>query len=81
MTEIQCRICLEYIDCMFKLDDKVKNRLIWEAINSIANVSIAVGDPYSQKICWSCFDKLDHAIQFQQEVEKSDRILHSNDIE
>lgn len=78
MNETQCRICLRYIDCVYKMDDKIHERFIWEALNSIANVSIAADDPFSQKICWTCFDKLDHAIQFQQEVEKSDQTLRGN---
>lgn len=81
MTEMQCRICLQYVDCTFKLDDTVKERFIWEALNSIASVSIAVDDPFPQSVCWSCFDKLDQAVQFQLEVERSDKVLHSNDIE
>lgn len=81
MTETQCRICLQYVDCVFKLDDKVKKRFIWEALNNIANVSIAVGDSFPQLICRTCFDKLDQVVEFQLEVEWSDNVLHSNDIE
>lgn len=81
MTETQCRVCLQYVDCTFKLDDTVRERRIWEALSSIANVSIAVGDSFPQSVCWTCFDKLDQAVQFQLEVEKSDKVLHKNEIE
>lgn len=77
----QCRICLQYIDCTIKLNDKVRDRFIWQALNSIANVSIAITDAFPQTVCLPCFDKLDLVLQFQVEVEESDKILHGNDIE
>lgn len=77
----QCRICLHHIDCRFNLEDKIRNRFIWEALNSLAKVTITIGDPFPQSICVTCFNRLDYALQFQVEVEKSDKTLHGNDIE
>lgn len=81
MSITQCRICLQHVYCTFKLDDKIKDRCIWEALNSVADVTITVEDSFPQKVCRGCFDKLEEALQFQAEVEYSDMVLHSNDIE
>lgn len=75
MKETQCRVCLQCIDCTFKLDDKVKEWFIWEALNNIANVSIAVGDSLPQSICCTCFNTLDLTIGFKLEIENSENIL------
>lgn len=81
MKEKQCRTCLQMKKCSFKLNDKVKERFIWEALKSIANISISVGDGWTQWICKSCYEKLNDTIEFQLEIEKNDKFLQSNVIE
>lgn len=79
MDETQCRICLEHIDCLFKLDDIVRDDCyVWEVLNTLANVSIAIGDSFPQKVCHNCFSRLDQAFLFRLEVERNDNILHNN---
>lgn len=81
MEEPKCRICLQNSECPFKIDDRLEERLIWEAINEIANVFVSLGDPFPQWICLGCSQNLEQAIKFKDEVERSDRNLHSNDFE
>ncbi|XP_063709930.1 zinc finger protein 26-like [Culicoides brevitarsis] len=75
MTENQCRVCLKFIKCPFKLNDTIQEMLIWQALNKIADISVAVGDPLPQSICSSCYSRLDLVVQFRNEVEKNDKIL------
>lgn len=68
-------------ECRFRLDDRLEELFIWEAINAIADVCVTIGDPFPQWICLSCSHSLEQAIKFKSEVEKSDKILHRNDFE
>ncbi|XP_063710150.1 zinc finger protein 62-like [Culicoides brevitarsis] len=81
MTDQMCRICLQCVDCPFKLTDVVQEKQIWEALNSIADVSISADDLLPQRICSPCHEKLEQVLIFQTEVENSDKLLHKNDIE
>lgn len=81
MDDNKCRICLQNSECRFKLDDKLEERCIWEALNAIAEVCVALGDGFPQWICLNCSQSLEQALRFKNEVEKSDKLLHNNDFE
>lgn len=81
MNEDQCRICLNVGECPYNLFDQIEDQAIWEIINQIADVSISIGDPYPQKICANCTDRLTETVAFKCEIEKSDETLHSQDPE
>lgn len=79
--ETKCRICLQNSECCFRLDDRLEERFIWEAINAIADVCVRIGDQFPQSICLSCSQSLEQAIKFKHEVERSDQKLHGSDFE
>uniref|UniRef100_A0A336MRZ4 CSON005499 protein n=1 Tax=Culicoides sonorensis TaxID=179676 RepID=A0A336MRZ4_CULSO len=81
MEETQCRICLKYLLCAFSLKDEVRQTSIWEALNEIAKVFVSVEDSLPQSLCWTCYENLEQALQFKEQVENSDNFLHSKDFE
>ncbi|XP_063695564.1 zinc finger protein 845-like [Culicoides brevitarsis] len=81
MEDSRCRICLQNNKIRLKLDDTLEERHIWELINTIADVKVAVGDSFPQWICLECSRLLSQSFKFKQEVEKSDKIFHNNEFE
>uniref|UniRef100_A0A336LS38 Cytosol aminopeptidase n=1 Tax=Culicoides sonorensis TaxID=179676 RepID=A0A336LS38_CULSO len=79
MEETQCRLCLNFIECNVKISDKIEEQFIYTIINEIADISVALNDPYPQNICSSCFCKLTEVVSFKDEIKKANEILHSND--
>lgn len=77
MNKSECRICLNETKCSISLKDKLGYRIIWLAINEIANVFVTESDGLPQCICLTCYGRLESCINFKDEIETADKILKS----
>lgn len=77
-----CRVCLDsnVKKCM-SLFEIYKDYLIFDYVNSIANVKIQKDDGLPDKICLECLLELETAINFKQKCESSNIILHSTQLD
>ncbi|XP_063633400.1 zinc finger protein 726-like [Cydia splendana] len=77
-----CRVCLgtNVKKCM-SLFEIYKDCLIYDYVNTIANVKIQKDDGFPDKICLDCLLELETAIHFKEKCESSNVILQSAQLE